>query len=138
MLKNRAIENFPEMVWFFYWYSKHLKKSFAMDNNIHVKLECSITDPRAICSLMELMVEKLRMIQSISGSVKRMEINLYDDREVDSLDPVPDKVALCRLISDQGQMTEYSRSKRWDDAVLITIDKIRERCSRFNPWERTK
>ncbi len=101
-----------------------------MDNTIHVKLECSITDPRALHSLMELMLEKLKMIQAISGTVQRMEVNLFDDEEG------TDKVALFRLINDQGNMTEYARSRRWDDALLSAIEKIRERCVRLNPWEK--
>ncbi|PZR24730.1 MAG: hypothetical protein DI538_27985 [Azospira oryzae] len=99
-----------------------------MDNNIHVKLECSISDPRALNSLMELMLEKLKMIQAITGPMQRMELNLFDDAGTD-------KIALFRLISEHGNMTEYSRSKRWDDALLNAIEKIRERCVRLNPWE---
>ncbi|GAO42419.1 hypothetical protein [Flavihumibacter petaseus] len=98
-----------------------------MENTIHVKLECSIQDPRAISSLMELMLEKLKVIQSISGSVQRMELKLFDESG-------SEKIALFRLISDQINMVEYARSKRWDDAVLNAIEKIRERCIQVNPW----
>jgi hypothetical protein len=107
----------------------------AMENTIHVKLECSNADPRAITSLMELMLEKLKMIQTVSGSIQKMELNLFDDEACVGKHETPDKIALFRLISDQGNMTEYSRSKRWDDALLNTVEKIRERCIRLNPWE---
>ncbi|MCG7856766.1 hypothetical protein [Flavihumibacter sp.] len=107
-----------------------------MENNIHVKLECSITDPRALCSLMELMIEKMKMIQSLTSSIQRMELNLFDDKNANTQEP--DKVAMFRLVSNEGHITESSRSARWDDAVLNTIDKIRERVSKLSPWEIAK
>lgn len=107
-----------------------------MENSFQIKLQCNITDPQAIHSLLTLMLEKMKALHAIKGTVQQMELKLFDDAT--SLDEggEADKIALFRMSNNDEQVVEYSRSKRWDDALLNTVEKIHVRLQRLNPWEK--
>ena len=107
-----------------------------MENSFQIKLQCNVTDPHAVHSLLSLMLEKMKALHAIKGTVQQMELKLFDD--VSSLDEggQTDKIALFRMSNNDDQVMEYSRSKRWDDALLNTVEKIHVRLHQLNPWEK--
>jgi len=108
-----------------------------MENSFQIKLNCSIGDPNAVYSILEMMLEKLKILQSLHGTMKQMELKLFEDASLLDANGDPDKIAFFRMNSETENIMEYSRSKRWDDALFKTIEKISERTLQVNPWEKT-
>lgn len=108
-----------------------------MENSFQIKLHCNISDPNAIHSLLEMMLDKLKFLHLAKGSVQQLELKLFDD--ISSIDAFgqSDKIALFKMSNNEDNIMEYSRSKRWDDALLNTVEKIHSRCMQVNPWEKT-
>jgi hypothetical protein len=71
-------------------------------------------------------MEKLKSLQSACSGLKYIEVNLFSP-EGESDD---NKTALFKIISDEKNLAEYSRSKRWEDAFLNAFDKIKDQITR--------
>lgn len=108
-----------------------------MENSFQIKLQCNITDPHAVHSLLTLMLEKLKALHAIKGTVQQMELKLFDDTSSVDEGGQADKIALLSMSNNDAQVMEYSRSKRWDDALLNTVEKIHVRLQQLNPLEKT-
>lgn len=94
-----------------------------MNNNLTLKFDFQTDSTDCAYSLLSVVMEKLKSIQSKCEGLKYIEVNLFkpDDQEEDH------KTALFRLVSDDATITEYSRSKRWEDALLNAFDKVSNR-----------
>jgi hypothetical protein len=94
-----------------------------MNNSVTLKFDFQTEDTDSAYSLLGVIMEKLNKIRNKIGELKYVEVNLMkpDDPHEDH------KTALCRLISNDSTITEYSRAKRWEDALLNAFDKVQER-----------
>ena len=108
-----------------------------MENSFQIKLICNIPDTKTVYSILEMMLEKLKVLQSLHGTMKQMELKLFEDASMLDSNGDPDKIAFFRMNSDSENIMEYSRSKRWDDALFKTIEKISDRPLHLNPLEKT-
>jgi hypothetical protein len=108
-----------------------------MENSIQIKLQCSASDPNALYSLLELMLDKMKFLHGLYGNLQQVELKLFDDASILDVNSQSDKIAFYRMSNDTQNIIEYSRSKRWDDALLNTIEKIQDRFAQLNPLEKT-
>ena len=94
-----------------------------MNNNLTFKFDFQTENQDCAYSLLAVVMDSIKSIQSKCAGLKYVEVNLFkpDDQEEDQ------KTALFRLVSDDSTITEYSRSKHWEDALLNAFDKVKER-----------
>ena len=67
-------------------------------------------------------MEKLKTLQSVCADLKYIEVNLFAPEGSDG----DNKTALFKVMSNENNISEYSRSKRWEDAFLNAFDKVRD------------
>ena len=67
-------------------------------------------------------MEKLKSLQSVCEDLKYVEVNLLAPEGPNE----QSKTALLKVISNDNNIAEYSRSKRWEDAFLNAFDKVRD------------
>ena len=67
-------------------------------------------------------MEKLKSLQSVCQDVKYVEVNLFAPEDFNE----HSKAALLKVISNDKNIAECSRSKRWEDAFLNAYDKVRD------------
>lgn len=94
-----------------------------MNNNLVIKLDLQTENNDCAYSLMEVIISKLKSFQNSCKDLKYIEINLIKPDESDK----DHKTALFRVVSNDATITEYSRSKRWEDALLNAFDRIENR-----------
>jgi len=94
-----------------------------MNNNLVIKLDLQTENSDCAYSLMEVIINKLKSFQNLCKDLKYIEINLIKPDESDK----DHKTALFRVVSNDATITEYSRSKRWEDALLNAFDRIENR-----------
>ena len=94
-----------------------------MNNNLTFKFDFQTDSADCAYSLLSVLMDKLKSIQSKCENLQYIEVNLFkpEDQEEDH------KTALFRLVSNDSTITEYSRSKRWEDALLNAFDKVNNR-----------
>jgi hypothetical protein len=73
-----------------------------------------------------MIMEKLKGLQSACAGLKYIEVNLFSP-EGDNGD---NKTALFKVISNESNIAEYSRSKRWEDAFLNAFDKVKDHIAK--------
>jgi hypothetical protein len=71
---------------------------------------------------MNIIMEKLKSLQSVCEDLKYVEVNLFAPEGPNE----QSKTALLKVISNDNNIAEYSRSKRWEDAFLNAFDKVRD------------
>jgi hypothetical protein len=71
-------------------------------------------------------MEKLKSLQSACAGLKYVEVNLFKPEDENE----ENKTALFKIISNDKNIAEYSRSKRWEDAFLNAFDKVKEHIIR--------
>lgn len=93
------------------------------NKSLTFKFDFQTEDEHCAYSLLAVVMEKLKTIQSKCTGLKYVEVNLFkpEGNEDDH------KTALFRLVSGDDTITEYSRSKQWEDALLNAFDKVRDR-----------
>lgn len=96
-----------------------------MNSNLTFKFDFQTDSTDCAYSLMNMIMEKLKSLQSACTGLKYIEVNLFSPED----DPGENKTALFKIISDDKNIAEYSRSKRWEDAFLNAFDKIKEQIS---------
>ncbi|HSB94603.1 MAG TPA: hypothetical protein VLC28_15880 [Flavitalea sp.] len=94
-----------------------------MNNNLVIKFDLQTETSDCAYSLMEVIMNKLKGFQNLCKDLKYIEINLLKPEESD----MEHKTALFRIVSNDSTITEYSRSKRWEDALLNAFDRIERR-----------
>ena len=94
-----------------------------MNNNLTFKFDFQTENPDCAYSLLSVVMEKLKTLQDKCRGLKSIEVNLSKPLHHDE----EHKTAYFRLVSDDATITEYSRSKRWEDALLNAFDKVKER-----------
>ena len=67
-------------------------------------------------------MEKIKSLQSVCEDLKYVEVNLFAPEGPNE----QSKTALLKVISNDNNISEYSRSKRWEDAFLNAFDKVRD------------
>ena len=93
-------------------------------NNITFKFDFQTDSEDCAYSLMNVLMEKIKTLPSKCSGLKYVEVNLFSPEELRD-----HKTALFRIVSDKDNITEYSRSKRWEDALLNAFDKIEKRVA---------
>ena len=93
-------------------------------NNITFKFDFQTDSEDCAYSLMNVLMEKIKTLPSKCSGLKYVEVNLFAPEETRD-----NKTALFRIVSDKDNITEYSRSKRWEDALLNAFDKIEKRVA---------
>ena len=91
-------------------------------NNITFKFDFQTDSEDCAYSLMNMLMDKMKTFQSKCAGLKYVEVNLFSPEETRE-----NKTALFRLVSDTENITEYSRSKQWEDALLNVLDKVKEK-----------
>lgn len=91
-------------------------------NNITFKFDFQTDSEDCAYSLMNVLMEKMKTLQTKCAGLKYVEVNLFSAEETRE-----NKTALFRLVSETDNITEYSRSKRWEDALLNVLDKVNDR-----------
>ena len=94
-----------------------------MNNSLVIKFDLQTENSDCAYSLMEVIMNKLKSFQNSCKDLKYIEINLIKPEESDK----EHKTALFRVVSKDTTITEYSRSKRWEDALLNAFDRIEKR-----------
>ena len=94
-----------------------------MNNNLVIKFDLQTETTDCAYSLMEVIMHKLKSFQLLCKDLKYIEINLLKPEEPEQ----EHKTALFRVVSHDSTITEYSRSRRWEDAVLNAFDRIENR-----------
>ena len=94
-----------------------------MNNNLTFKFDFQTDNADCAYSLMTVVMDKIRTLQDKCRGLKSIEVNLSKPPQQDE----DHKTAYFRLVSDDATITEYSRSKRWEDALLNAFDKVNER-----------
>ena len=93
-----------------------------MNTNLTFKFDFQTDSTDCAYSLMNLIMEKLKSLQSVCAGLKYIEVNLFAPEGADG----DTKTALFKVMSDENNIAEYSRSKRWEDAFLNAFDKVRD------------
>lgn len=93
-----------------------------MDTNLTFKFDFQTDSTDCAYSLMSLIMEKLKSLQPVCEGLRYIEVNLFTPEGSDG----ESKTALFKVISKEGNIAEYSRSKRWEDAFLNAFDKVRD------------
>ena len=93
-----------------------------MDTNLTFKFDFQTDSTDCAYSLMSMIMEKLKSLQPVCAGLKYIEVNLFTPEGSNS----ESKTALFKVVSDEGNIAEYSRSKRWEDAFLNAFDKVRD------------
>ena len=93
-----------------------------MNTNLTFKFDFQTDSTDCAYSLMTLIMEKLKSLQSLCSGLKYIEVNLSAPEGADG----ESKTALFKVVSDESNISEYSRSKRWEDAFLNAFDKVRD------------
>src|SRR5688500_6924703 len=93
-------------------------------NNITFKFDFQTDSGDCAYSLMNVLMEKIKTLPSKCSGLKYVEVNLFAPEETRE-----SKTALFRIVSDTENITEYSRSKRWEDALLNAFDKVQQRVA---------
>src|SRR4051812_7100415 len=94
-----------------------------MSNNLVLKFDLQTETSDCAYSLLEVIMIKLKSLQHLCKDLKYIEINLLKPEEAEP----EHKTALFRVVSQHSTITEYSRSRRWEDAVLNAFDRIENR-----------
>jgi hypothetical protein len=94
-----------------------------MNNNLVIKFDLQTETTDCAYSLLEVIMNKLKSFQHLCKDLKYIEINLLKPEEAGQ----DHKTALFRVVSQDSTITEYSRSRRWEDAVLNAFDRIENR-----------
>jgi hypothetical protein len=94
-----------------------------MNNNLVIKFNLQTETSDCAYSLLEVIMNKLKSFQNTCKDLRYIEINLIKPEESDQ----EHKTALFRVVSKDSTITEYSRSKRWEDALLNAFDRIEHR-----------
>lgn len=93
-----------------------------MNTNLTFKFDFQTDSTESAYSLMNMIMEKLKSLQSVSTDLKYIEVNLFTPDESND----ENKTALLKVISNDESIAEYSRSKRWEDAFLNAFDKVKD------------
>lgn len=94
-----------------------------MNNNLTFKFDFQTDSTDSAYSLMSMIIEKLKSLQSVCTGLQYIEVNLFTPEGAND----ENKTALFKIISNDNNIAEYSRSKRWEDAFLNAFDKVRDR-----------
>jgi hypothetical protein len=95
-----------------------------MNTNLTFKFDFQTDSTDSAFSLMNMVMEKLKTLQTASAGLKYIEVNLFTPEDSSE----ENKTALFKIIRrDDDNIAEYSRSKRWEDAFLNAFDKVKER-----------
>lgn len=94
-----------------------------MNNNLTIKFDLQTENSDCAYSLMSVIMERLKAFQHLCKGMKYIEINLLQPEGSNE----EHKTALFRFVGDHSTITEYSRSKRWEDALLNAFDKVEGR-----------
>ena len=97
-----------------------------MNSNLTLKFDFQTDSTDCAYSLMNIIMEKLKSLQSACAGLQYIEVNLFSP-EGDNGD---NKTALFKIISNNNNISEYSRSRRWEDAFLNAFDKVKEAIAR--------
>ncbi len=97
-----------------------------MNSNLTFKFDFQTDSTDCAYSLMSMIMEKLKGLQSACAGLKYIEVNLFSP-EGDNGD---NKTALFKVISNESNIAEYSRSKRWEDAFLNAFDKVKDHIAK--------
>lgn len=97
-----------------------------MNTNLTFKFDFQTDSTDCAYSLMSMIMEKLKSLQSACAGLRYIEVNLFTPDE----SPGENKTALFKVISNDTTIAEYSRSKRWEDAFLNAFDKVKEHIVR--------
>ena len=93
------------------------------NTGLTLKFDFQTDNTDSAYSLLGVIMEELNKIRDKIGELRYIEVNLLKPE-----DPLEDhKTALFRLVSSESIITEYSRAKRWEDALLNAFDKVQER-----------
>lgn len=93
-----------------------------MNTNLTLKFDFQTDSTDCAYSLMSMIMEKLKSLQSACTDLKYIEVNLFSPEGSDD----ENKTALFKVISNGNNIAEYSRSKRWEDAFLNAFDRVKE------------
>lgn len=96
-----------------------------MNSNLTLKFDFQTDSTDCAYSLMNIIMEKLKSLQSACAGLQYIEVNLFSP-EGDNGD---NKTALFKIISNNNNISESSRSRRWEDAFLNAFDKVKEAIS---------
>jgi hypothetical protein len=102
------------------------QKKFLMNSNLTFKFDLQTDSTDCAYSLMNIIMQKLNSLQTACAGLKYIEVNLFSP-EGDNGD---NKTALFKVISNDNNISEYSRSKRWEDAFLNAFDKVKDHIAR--------
>ena len=97
-----------------------------MNTNLTFKFDFQTDSTDCAYSLMNMILEKLKSLQSACSGLKYIEVNLFTPEGTTD----DSKTALFKVISNDNNIAEYSRSKRWEDAFLNAFDKVRDHIIR--------
>ena len=97
------------------------EKLNGMNTNLTFKFDFQTDNTDCAYSLMNMIMEKLKTLQSACSSLKYIEVNLFTPEGTED----ENKTALFKVVSDDNNIAEYSRSKRWEDAFLNAFDKVK-------------
>jgi hypothetical protein len=91
-----------------------LTQTFLMNTNLTLKFDFQTDSTDCAYSLMNMIMEKLKSLQSVCAGLKYIEVNLFTPEGSNG----DNKTALFKVISNDSNIAEYSRSKRWEDACF--------------------
>lgn len=94
-----------------------------MNNNLVIKFDLQTETTDCAYSLLGVIMDKLKAFQHLCKDLKYIEINLLKPEETDG----DHKTALFRVVSQDSTITEYSRSRRWEDALLNAFERVENR-----------
>lgn len=97
-----------------------------MNTNLTLKFDFQTDSTDCAYSLMSMIMEKLKSLQSLCAGLNYIEVNLFTPEGSND----EDKTALFKVIGSNSNIAEYSRSKRWEDAFLNAFDKVKEHITR--------
>ena len=95
---------------------------FLMNTNLTFKFDFQTDSTDCAYSLLGMIMEKLKSLQSVCEDLRYVEVNLFAAEDPNE----HSKAALLKVISSDNNIAEYSRSKRWEDAFLNVYDKVRD------------
>jgi len=93
-----------------------------MNTNLTFKFDFQTDSTDCAYSLMNIIMEKLKSLQSVCENLRYVEVNLFAPEDSDD----KSKAAILKVISNENNIAEYSRSKRWEDAFLNAYDRVRD------------
>lgn len=102
-----------------------------MNSNLTFKFDFQTDSTDCAYSLMNMIMEKLQSFQTACVGLQYLEVSLFTPEGSDSnYSDGNDKTALLKMIRNEENIAEYSRSKRWEDAFLNAFDKIKEHLTK--------